>query len=190
MPAGGGAGQVVDCAMSEGSGLLMSAFYSMFAQGSWFDRRAANIIDGGAHFYGVYETSDGRFISLGSIEPQFYALLMDRLGLADDAEFAAQLDQAHWPALRLRLETVFRTRTRDEWCALMEHTDICFAPVLSMAEAPQHPHAVTRGSFASVEGVVQPAPAPRFSGTPLAPPRAATPVTARELGLSAVNEAG
>ncbi|PAL24232.1 CaiB/BaiF CoA-transferase family protein [Sphingopyxis sp. GW247-27LB] len=179
-----GKGQVIDCAMSEGSGLLMTPFYSGLASGWWHDRRAANVIDGGTHFYGVYETSDGLFVSIGSIEPQFYALLLERLGLSDDADFARQLDEGLWPALRARLESIFRTRTRDEWCALMEHSDICFAPVLSLHEAPRHRHSVERGAFVDVEGVVQPAPAPRYSVTPLDPPVRSVQASMAELGLA------
>jgi alpha-methylacyl-CoA racemase len=156
----------------------------MVAQNEWVDRRGENIIDGGAHFYGVYETADGKFVSVGAIEPQFYRLLLDTLGLAEDQDFIAQLDKQQWPQLRERLDAVFRAKTRDEWCRLMEHTDICFAPVLSMSEAPGHPQAVARGSFATIDGVAQPAPAPRYSHTPLDAPRAPRPVTLEELGIT------
>lgn len=179
-----GTGQVIDCAMSEGSALLMTAFYGLHGRGVWQDAREANVIDGGAPFYGAYGTSDGKFVSIGSLEPQFYALLVERLDLADDPLFADQMDQAQWPAAKARLRALFATRTRDDWCALMEHTDICFAPVLGLSEAPDHAHMKARGAFVAVDGMVQPAPAPRYSGTPLAAPRASVPVSLRELGVA------
>jgi alpha-methylacyl-CoA racemase len=166
-----GVGQIIDCAMCDGSAVLMSAFYSFHAQGKWHDRRSANVIDGGSHFYGVYRTADEKFVSIGAIEPKFYSLLLDRLGLNADPQFANQLDEGRWPELRRKLEGIFCTKTRDEWCALMEHTDICFAPVLGLVEAPEHPHLVARGSFVEVEGVLQPAPVPRYSVTPLGKPQ-------------------
>lgn len=164
-----GAGQVVDCSMVDGAALLSAMTYSFLGNGMWNDERGTNMLDTGAHFYDTYETSDGKWISLGSIEPQFYALLLDRAGLKDDPGFLAQHDSANWPALKERLTALFLTRTRDEWCELMEDTDICFAPVLSLREAPQHAHNVARGTFVEQGGMVQPAPAPRFSATP-APP--------------------
>ncbi|SMP55428.1 CaiB/BaiF CoA transferase family protein [Noviherbaspirillum suwonense] len=167
---GGGAGQVVDAAMTDGAALLSAMMYGMHAAGAWSNRRGENMLDGGAHFYGCYACADGRHVSIGSIEPQFYAQLLERTGITDPA-FAAQLDAAAWPALKVRLAEVFLTKTRDEWCALMEGSDVCFAPVLDWDEAPQHPHNLARQSFVTVDGVVQPAPAPRFSGTPPAPPR-------------------
>jgi alpha-methylacyl-CoA racemase len=157
-------GQVVDCAMTDGSALLMSMIWSFRAEGSWVDERGVNLLDTGAPFYDSYETADGRFISIGSIEPQFYARLTSCLGLA--SEFDAQMDRSSWPALKEKLTALFRTRTRDEWCALMEPADICFAPVLSLEEAPKHPHNLARGTFVEADGVVQPAPAPRYSLTP------------------------
>jgi alpha-methylacyl-CoA racemase len=169
----GGAGQVVDAAMTDGAALLSAMMYGMHAAGAWSNRRGENMLDGGAHFYGCYECSDGRHVSIGSIEPQFYAQLLQRTGI-EDAEFSAQLDAARWPRLKARLADVFRTRTRDEWCKRMEGSDVCFAPVLDWDEAPQHPHNVARQTFVTVDGVVQPAPAPRFSATPAAPPRAAS----------------
>ncbi|MBY8824332.1 CaiB/BaiF CoA transferase family protein [Sphingomonas colocasiae] len=172
-----GEGQVIDCAMAEGSALLMTPFYGGVARGTWRDERAANIIDGGAPFYGVYRTADGKFVSIGSIEPQFYALLLERLDLADDPLFAEQMNEANWTAMRGRLEALFGTRTRDEWCALMEHSDICFAPVLGMGEAPAHLQMRGRGAFVEVGGIVQPAPAPRYSVTPTALPRAPVPAS-------------
>ena len=168
----GGAGQVVDAAMSDGAALLSAMMYGMHAAGAWSNRRGENMLDGGAHFYGCYECADGRHVAIGAIEPQFYAQLLQRTGITD-AEFAAQQDAARWPLLKARLADVFRTRTRDEWCRLMEGSDACFAPVLDWDEAPQHPHNLARQTFVTVDGVVQPAPAPRFSATPAAPPRAA-----------------
>ncbi|MGV0763077.1 CaiB/BaiF CoA-transferase family protein [Tistrella mobilis] len=168
-----GKGQVVDATMIDGAASLMTMMYGMAAAGSWDDRRSANLVDGGAHFYDTYETADGRHVSIGSIEPQFYAELIRLAGL-DPAEFAAQNDKAEWPRMKARLVEVFKTKTRDEWCSLMEGSDVCFAPVLSMFEAPEHPHNRERGTFIEVDGVVQPGPAPRFSrttpGRPTPPP--------------------
>ena len=160
-----GQGQVVDAAMTDGSASLLSFLYGLAAQGLWRNEREANFLDGGAHFYNVYETKDGKFIALGSIEAPFYRLLIDKAGL-DQETFAPQHDAGRWPALRQELERVFKTKTRDEWCALMEGTDVCFAPVLSFTEAPHHPHNRARQTFIDVDGVTQPAPAPRFSRTP------------------------
>lgn len=159
-----GKGQVVDTAMCDGAASLMSMFFDMSAIGRWTEQRESNMLDGGAHFYGVYECKDGQFISIGSIEPQFYALLRKHADLTD-ADFDAQMDKARWPALREKLAKVFKARTRDEWCAIMEGTDICFAPVLTMSEAAKHPHMVSRKVFVERHGVTQPAPAPRFSRT-------------------------
>jgi alpha-methylacyl-CoA racemase len=131
----------------------------------WSPERGTNLLDTGAHFYDVYECADGRYVSIGSIEPQFYAELLKRTGLDADPELASQMDRSRWPALKAKLAEVFRSRTRDEWCEEMEGTDVCFAPVLSMDEAPSHPHHVARGTFETRDGVVQPAPAPRFSRT-------------------------
>nr|WP_314630612.1 CaiB/BaiF CoA-transferase family protein [uncultured Noviherbaspirillum sp.] len=167
-----GAGQVVDAAMTDGAALLSAMMYGMHAAGAWSNRRGENMLDGGAHFYGCYECADGRHVSIGSIEPQFYAQLLQRTGI-DDPEFSAQLDAERWPRLKARLAEVFLTRTRDAWCERMEGSDVCFAPVLDWDEAPQHPHNLARQTFVTVDGVVQPAPAPRFSATPAAPPRAA-----------------
>jgi alpha-methylacyl-CoA racemase len=166
-----GRGQVVDAAMIDGAAILSAMTYTMFGTGMWKDEREANVIDGGAHFYGTYETADGKWVSIGSLEPQFYALLLDRLGLSGDPAFAYGADPAIWPRLKERLRDIFLTRTRDEWCAIMEDTDICFAPVLSLAEAPRHPHNLARGTFVEAAGIVQPAPAPRFLGTPAPPVR-------------------
>jgi alpha-methylacyl-CoA racemase len=160
-----GQGQVIDCAMTDGAASLMSMFYGMTAAGGWADARQSNLLDGGAHFYDTYATSDGKFISLGSIEPQFYALLLEKAGLADPA-FKAQMNRAEWPALKAKVAAAIATKTRDEWCAIMDATDVCFAPVLSLAEAPSNPHNAARKTFVEVAGVTQPAPAPRFSATP------------------------
>ncbi|HEX7037974.1 MAG TPA: CaiB/BaiF CoA-transferase family protein [Pseudomonadales bacterium] len=159
-----GKGQVVDAAMVDGAASLMAMFFTMAASGVFRDQRGTNLLDGGAHFYDTYETKDGKYISVGSIEPQFYALLVEKAGL-DKERFAPQMDQSRWPELKAELAEVFKTRTRDEWCQIMEGTDVCFAPVLSIFEAPQHPHNKTRGTFVEVDGVVQPAPSPRFSRT-------------------------
>jgi alpha-methylacyl-CoA racemase len=172
----GGPGQVVDAAMTEGSSLLAGMLRWLGETGRWRDERGVNLLDGAAHFYDSYETADGKYVAIGAIEPQFYARLLETLGLSDDSDFRAQLNPAAWPALTARLEAIFRTKTRDEWCTLMEGTDICFAPVLSLAEAPLHPHNVARNAFVEVGGMLQPAPAPRFSATPSdrpRPPRAA-----------------
>lgn len=159
-----GKGQVVDASMVEGSAALLHMQYSMLAAGQWRDERGVNLLDGAAHFYDTYETADGKYVSLGSIEPQFYQALVG-IARLDPQQFAPQMDPARWPALKRRLAEVIRGKTRDEWCALMEATDVCFAPVLSMAEAPGHPHNRARGSFLELAGVTQPAPAPRFSRT-------------------------
>lgn len=165
-----GRGQTIDCAMVDGAALLMSMIWGFRAMGRWADQRGVNLLDTGAHFYDTYETSDGRHVSIGSIEPQFYAELRRLAGLEDDKRFDAQLDPRAWPDLKSALAEVFRTRTLAEWCDLMEGTDVCFAPVLSMAEAPSHPHNVARGTFVEVDGVTQPAPAPRYSRTKNAAP--------------------
>jgi alpha-methylacyl-CoA racemase len=161
-----GEGQVVDAAMVDGAAVLMTMFHAFRAMGIWNDERGTNLLDTGAYFYEVYETADGKYVSIGSLEPQFYATLLDKLGLADDPEMPRQHDRSQWPAMKERFAEIFRTKTRDEWCELLEGTDACFAPVLSMAEAPHHPHNEHRGTFVTRNGVVQPAPAPRFSRTP------------------------
>jgi len=170
-----GQGQVVDAAMTDGAALLSAMMYGFKSAGQWSNQRGENMLDGGAHFYDTYACADGRHVAVGAIEPQFYALLRERCGLAEDAAFDAQMDSARWPLLKLRLADVFRTRTRDEWCLLLEGSDACFAPVLDWDEAPQHPHNVARGTFADVGGVVQPAPAPRFSRTAPVLPQAIVP---------------
>lgn len=159
-----GKGQVVDAAMVDGAATLMTMFHAFNAMGAWRPERGTNLLDTGAHFYDVYECSDGTYISLGSIEPQFYAELRRLAGL-EDAAWDPQMDRSQWPALKEKLQVLFRTKTRAEWCALMEHSDVCFAPVLSIADAPKHPHNVARSTFVEVSGVTQPAPAPRFSRT-------------------------
>lgn len=156
-----GEGQVVDAAMIDGSASLMAAFYSM-AQHGFVNERGANLLDGGAHFYNTYETRDGKYICVGSIEPQFYELLL-RHAEVTDAKFREQMNREEWPSMRDELARIFKTKTREEWCEVMEGTDICFAPVLSVWEAPQHPHNTARESFIELDGVTQPAPAPRFS---------------------------
>jgi len=160
-----GKGQVVDAAMVDGAAYLMTMFYEWLAWGGWKDQPGTNVLDTGAHFYDVYETSDGKYVSIGSIEPQFYAELLRLAGLAKE-DLPAQSDRAGWPAMKERLAALFRTRTRDEWCRIMEGSDVCFAPVLSLREAPAHSHNVARNVFVEVEGALVPAPAPRFSRTP------------------------
>jgi len=165
-----GQGQVVDAAMTDGSALLMTMMYTLKAMGEWTQQRGSNLLDGGAHFYDTYRCADGKYISIGPIEPQFYALFLDKTGLADP-DFSQQWDRARWPELKVRLAAHLATRSRDEWCALLEGTDACVAPVLDMDEAPEHPHNRARGTFIEVGGVVQPAPAPRFSRSSPAQPR-------------------
>lgn len=160
-----GKGQVVDTAMCDGAASLMSMFFDFTAIGRWREERDSNMLDGGAHFYGVYECKDGQFVSIGSIEPQFYALLRKLAGL-DDAAYDAQMDAKGWPALKEKLTAVFKSKTRDEWCKIMEGSDVCFAPILTMSEATQHPHMKAREVFITRHGIPQPAPAPRFSRTP------------------------
>jgi alpha-methylacyl-CoA racemase len=157
-----GKGQVIDAAMTEGSALLMSMMYGMLNSGIWTDSRDSNLLDGAAHFYGCYECKDGKFVSIGSIEPQFYSLLREKMNIDEDI-FDNQMDKNLWPALRENLETRFKEKTREEWCKIMEGTDICFAPVLSMSEAINHKHNVERNSFFELDNVLQPSPAPKFS---------------------------
>jgi alpha-methylacyl-CoA racemase len=163
-----GQGQVVDASITDGSALLASLIYGWRSSGLWNAEAGTNNGDGGAHFYDAYACADGKFISIGSMEPQFYALLREKCGL-DDPAFDAQWDPAQWPALKERVAGVFRQKTRAQWCELLEGSDVCFAPVLDLDEAPQHPHNQARGTFATVNGITQPAPAPRFSHTPAAP---------------------
>ncbi|HKF74679.1 MAG TPA: CaiB/BaiF CoA-transferase family protein [Candidatus Dormibacteraeota bacterium] len=162
-----GRGQVVDAAVVDGTALLTALFHGLRASGRWTDAREANLLDGGAPFYRSYECADGRYIAVGALEPKFSAELLSRLGIGPDDDLRYRLyDPGAWPELRSRLADLFRTRTRDEWSALLEGTDACAAPVLSLGEAPAHPHNVARGAFTEVAGLVQPAPAPRFSATP------------------------
>lgn len=161
-----GTGQVVDTAMVDGTAVLMTMFWAFKQMGAFDENnRGTNLLDTGAHFYDVYRCSDGEYISIGSIEPQFYAELLRLADLADDPAFANQMDAGQWPDLKARLTEVFAQRTRAEWCELMEMTDVCFAPVLTMSDAAQHPHNVARQTFLDLDGTVQPAPAPRFSRT-------------------------
>ena len=166
---GSGRGQVVDASMVDGVALLTTLFHGMRAEGLWSDVPGTNTLDLGAPFYNVYETADGRYVTVGCGEPQFYAELLERLGLGDEL-LHQQTDPATWPEGKARLAAVFKTKRLDEWCALLEGANTCFAPVLTLAEAPAHPHNVSRRTFVEVDGVVQPAPAPRFSRTPAEPP--------------------
>ena len=159
-----GKGQVVDAAMTDGTASLLSPFYGLMAMGMWSTERYSNRLDGGAFYYGSYECSDGKYISLGSLEPQFYALLLEKCGITDET-FKEQSDQEAWPIKREKMEALFKTKTQQEWCGILEGTDVCFAPVLNLKEAPDHPHNKTRQTFVKVQGVTQPAPAPRFSRT-------------------------
>jgi alpha-methylacyl-CoA racemase len=161
-----GVGQIVDTAMVDGAAVLMSMFWSFRSIGVFDEtQRGTNLLDTGAHFYDVYQCADGDYISIGSIEPQFYAELLRLAELDDDPEFVKQMDKSAWPHLKQRLSDLFATKTRDEWCSLMEATDVCFAPVLTMSEAAEHPHNLARGTFVEIGGTMQPAPAPRFSRT-------------------------
>jgi len=180
-----GRGQVVDAAMTDGAALLSAMMYGMKAQGSWSNLRGENLLDGGAHFYDTYACADGKYVAIGAIEPQFYAVLREHCGI-DDPLFDQQMNPSAWPMLKVRLADVFRTRNRDEWCALLEGTDACFAPVLDWEEAPQHRHNQARHTFVNIDGVVQPAPAPRFSRTPPAQPR---PASGPESDVAAIMQA-
>ena len=159
-----GQGQIVDAAMTDGTASLLSPFFGLMAMNMWTTDRFSNRLDGGAFYYGSYECSDGKYISIGSLEPQFYAELLEKAEITDP-EFQEQLDEAAWPAKREKLDQLFKTRTRQQWCDIMEGTDVCFAPVLDLKEAPSHPHNIDRKTFVELDGVVQPAPAPRFSRT-------------------------
>ncbi len=160
-----GRGQVIDAAMVDGAASLMTMTYTLVAAGIWKDERGTNLLDSGAHFYEVYETADGRFMAVGAIEPQFYAELIALMGLADE-DLPDQNDRGAWPAMKERFAAVFATKTRDEWAAIFEGSDACAVPVLTPREAPDHPHNRARQTFATVAGVTQPAPSPRFGGTP------------------------
>jgi alpha-methylacyl-CoA racemase len=160
-----GKGQVIDAAMTEGAASLMAMFYGRMAAGDWRDQRGVNVLDTGAPWYDAYETADGKHVAIGSIEGRFYAELLARLGL-DPETLPGQHERKRWPELRAAFSAAFKSKTRDEWCLKMEGTDVCFAPVLSLAEAPQHAHNRARSAFIEVDGVKQPAPAPRYSRTP------------------------
>ncbi len=166
-----GQGQIVDAAMTDGAAMLSAMMYGWASNGWWNNSRGDNMLDGGAPFYDTYRCADEKFIALGAIEPQFYATLRERCGLTDP-DFDAQMDKARWPRLKEKLATLFVTRTRDQWCALLEGSDACFAPVLDWSEAPSHAQNRARETFIEIDGVVQPAPAPRFSRTPPARPKA------------------
>ncbi|OLZ70373.1 carnitine dehydratase [Streptomyces sp. IMTB 2501] len=189
-----GIGQVVDAAIVDGTAHLSAMIHGMLAAGGWQDRRAANLLDGGCPYYGTYETADGKYMAVGALEGQFYAEFLRLLGLDDLAP--AHKDWTRWGELRERVATRFKSRTRDEWTAVFEGTDACVAPVLSLREAPQHPHLAARGTFTEHAGITQPAPAPRFSATPTAVrtgpalPGADTETVARDWGIPAsVNDA-
>jgi alpha-methylacyl-CoA racemase len=184
-----GRGQVVDAAMTDGAALLMSMFFSTGEISRWQGPRGENLLGGAAPFYDTYETADGQFVAVGAIEPQFWALVLDALGLADDPDCRTQLDRSCWPAAKAKVAAAFRTRTRAEWCDRLEGTDACFAPVLSMQEAVQHPHNRARGTFVDGSDLIQPAPAPRYSeSTTRAPflrePGADTDAVLAEAGLA------
>lgn len=164
-----GTGQVIDAAMTDGSALLMAMFSTFSAAGQFDSERGTHMLDGGAHYYDTYETQDGRYVSIGAIEPQFYALLLEKTG-ADKTLFAPQNSRQHWPDLKKSMAALMKTKTQAEWCAVLEGTDACFAPILSLQEAPTHPHNQARNTYVEVGGMIQPAPAPRFSATPTAIP--------------------
>lgn len=161
-----GQGQVVDAAMVDGAALMMTMFWAFKAMGAFDENaRGTNLLDTGAHFYDVFLCADDQYVSIGSIEPQFYAELLRLTGLSDDPDLLQQMNKGQWPQLKTRLAGVLATKTRDQWCVLMEGTDVCFAPVLTMSEAAQHPHNIARSTFVEIAGITQPAPAPRFSRT-------------------------
>ncbi|CUI46828.1 CaiB/BaiF CoA transferase family protein [Achromobacter aegrifaciens] len=183
-----GRGQVVDAAICDGASLLASAYHGKLQDGGWINQRQSNMLDGGAHFYGCYACADGKYVSIGAIEPQFYRLLLERCDI-DDPDFQQQWERAQWPQLRAKLAGIIAGRTREQWCALLEGTDACFAPVLDFEEAPRHPHHVARNSFIETGGIVHPAPAPRLSRTPgqaraVPAPGAHTEELLAELGLA------
>ena len=187
----GGKGQVIDAAMTDGTAVLMGMIHGMKNAGVWKEELGVNTLDTGAHFYDTYETADGKYVSVGSIEPQFYAQLRELAGLTEDRDFDAQHDPSKWPALKAKLTDLFKTRTRAEWDALMEHTDVCYAPVLTMSEAAEHPHNRAREAFVTIGDHVQPAPAPRYSETrPETPEPAPMPgddseAVLKDIGLNA-----
>jgi len=168
-----GEGQVIDAAMSDGSALLMALFHDIKSMGLWQDQRGANLLDGAAPFYDSYECADGKYISIGSIEPQFFSVLLEKTGLANDPDFTRQMNPSRWPDMKAKLAQVIKGKSRDEWCEIMEGTEVCFAPVLSLAEAPLHPHNIARQTFVEFDGQLHPAPAPRFHNTANRPDRPA-----------------
>jgi alpha-methylacyl-CoA racemase len=168
-----GKGQVVDAAMTDGSALLMNGVFGMMNTEHWVHERGSNMLDSGAHFYGTYETQDGKYISIGSIEPQFYALLLEKSGLDAINDLPRQMERAEWPAVQMQLTEIFKTKTRDEWDEIMLGTDICYAPILDFNDAINHPHNQSRDTFVTVDGIHQAAPAPRFSRTPPETPASA-----------------
>jgi alpha-methylacyl-CoA racemase len=192
-----GQGQIIDCAMVDGAALLMSMIWSFRAAGFWRDERGVNMLDTGAPFYDTYETADGKYMAVGAIEPQFYAEFRRLAGLADNAALDAQMSPADWSGQKSHIEAAFKTRTRDEWCAIFDGTDACVAPVLSMEEAPSHQANAARGTFVEASGVIQPAPAPRYSATPTRAPTMAadrpgadTAAVLQEAGYTAEDIAG
>jgi alpha-methylacyl-CoA racemase len=185
---GSGEGQVIDAAISDGSALMTALLLGLQQQGMWVDRRQSNLLDGGTHWYDCYECADGEYISVGALEPRFYRQLLDQCGLANDPDLVEQFDVAKWPAQKEKMARLFRGRSRDEWCDLLEGTDACFAPVLSLAEAPLHRHNRARNTFVRIEDVTQPAPAPRFDKTPAGKP--GRPPATGEHTLSVLTGAG
>ena len=190
-----GKGQVIDAAMIDGSATLMSMFWAMKSIGMFNENApGTNLLDTGAHFYDVFQCQDDKYISIGSIEPQFYSLLLEKTGLTNDPAFAKQMDPSQWPTLKAKLQDVIKQKTQAQWCEIMEGTDVCFAPVLTMTEATQHPHHIARNTFIDIAGVTQPAPAPRFSRTspetPTPPAHAGQHSTQilNEWGISNINE--
>jgi alpha-methylacyl-CoA racemase len=166
-----GLGQVIDVAMVDGAAILSTFFHGMLSAGRWSETRGSNFLDGGAPYYDAYETADGQYVSVGALEPHFYDKLLMLVGLADEKVWSEQHNRTRWPEMKEDLARLFRTKTRAEWCSLLEYTDACFSPVLRLSEAPDHPHNQHRGTFVEVDGVRQPAPAPRFSRTRSSIPR-------------------
>jgi alpha-methylacyl-CoA racemase len=169
---GGGKGQIIDCAMTDGSALLMAMMWGLRAAGSWREERGTNLLDTGAFFYDTYQTADEEYVAIGALERQFYAVLRERIGIADDPDFDGRDNRELWSQQKEKLAAILRSKTRAEWCAMLEGSDACFTPVLSMSECVVHPHNVARGTFVEVDGVIQPAPAPRYSSTACGAPHA------------------
>lgn len=176
----GGRGQVIDAAMTDGAALLSAMMFGFKAAGQWSNERGENLLDGGAHFYDVYACADGKYLAVGAIEPQFYAELRRLCGLSENDEFDHQMDARWWPQLKVRLADLFSTRTRDQWCKLLEGTDACVSPVLDWDESTAHPHNVARSTHVMANGVLQPAPAPRFANHPSSLPSAACTISWEE----------